>query len=165
MPRMKKLHIATLSEVTITREEDAAIIKYKKGDTGSMRLTLGARVHEMSNAEILEAFNDTVRAMEESAAEYENIVVEIPEGHPQVYYFEEGDQWVPEGGVLRCVIDERGPEVEATIWIDDREFTLREFGKMLLTHTGWGMRISFVPDDRLNEEPRVEVRLPDHRAC
>jgi hypothetical protein len=31
--------------------------------------------------------------------------------------------------------------------IDDREFTLEEFGKMLVTYAGWGMRIEFVPDD------------------
>jgi hypothetical protein len=36
-----------------------------------------------------------------------------------------------------------------------------EFGTLLLTHGGWGMRIVFVPDDRLDEEPEIEVREPD----
>ncbi len=29
-----------------------------------------------------------------------------------------------------------------------------------LTYAGWGMRIAFVPDDRVAEEPEVEVREP-----
>jgi hypothetical protein len=34
----------------------------------------------------------------------------------------------------------------------------REFGHLLTTHAGWGMRIVFVPVDELDEEPRIEIR-------
>ena len=30
--------------------------------------------------------------------------VEIPPGSPRVDYFEDGEQWVPRGGVLRCLL-------------------------------------------------------------
>jgi hypothetical protein len=39
----------------------------------------------------------------------------------------------------------------------------REFAKMVSTFGGWGMRIGFVPDDELHDEPVVEVREPDPR--
>jgi hypothetical protein len=47
------------------------------------------------------------------------------------------------------------------IHVDDHELSWAEFGTLLLTHGGWGMRIVFVPDDRLDEEPEIEVREPD----
>lgn len=45
--------------------------------------------------------------------------------------------------------------------IDDRELTQAEFGRMLTTCAGWGMRIAFVPDDDLLRQPAIEVREPD----
>lgn len=35
-----------------------------------------------------------------------------------------------------------------------------EFGRLLTTYAGWGMRVIFVPDDETQIEPRVEVREP-----
>jgi hypothetical protein len=54
--------------------------------------------------------------------------------------------------------DEEGrrPVIE----IDDREFTLEEFGTMLTTFSGWGMRIVFVPDTDLEKRPVIVVRDP-----
>ena len=95
------------------------------------------------------------------ASEYEHAAVEIPPGHPQIQYFETGRQWTPRGGVLRCVIGDSGPDGEAVIYIDDHELSLEEFGRMLCAYAGWGMRIVFVPDEEINEEPYIEVREPD----
>lgn len=50
----------------------------------------------------------------------------------------------------------RRPVIE----IDDREFTLEEFGTMLTTFSGWGMRIVFVPDTDLEKRPVIVVRDP-----
>ena len=94
------------------------------------------------------------------AAEYENIVVEIPPGQPQITYSEQSDQWVPRGDLLRCVIEDGGPDGEVTVYIDDQELSLREFGRLLVTHAGWGMRIAFVPDNLVDEQPEVQVRDP-----
>jgi hypothetical protein len=46
------------------------------------------------------------------------------------------------------------------IHVDDHELSWSEFGTLLLTYGGWGMRIVFVPDNRLDEEPEIEVREP-----
>ena len=53
----------------------------------------------------------------------------------------------PRGDVLRCIIDDGGPNGEVVISIDDQELSLREFGRMLAVHAGWGMRIAFVPEE------------------
>jgi len=68
------------------------------------------------------------------------------------------------GDVLRCVIEDGGPDCEVTIWIDDREFSLREFGRLLTTHAGWGMRIIFVPDDEIEKVHPIEIREPRMRG-
>jgi hypothetical protein len=44
--------------------------------------------------------------------------------------------------------------------IDDKELSMEEFGRMLATYAGWGMRIKFVPDDHLHRWPAHEVREP-----
>ncbi len=39
-----------------------------------------------------------------------------------------------------------------------RDIPLQEFGRLLVTHAGWGMRIAFVPNEMVEEEPEVQVR-------
>jgi hypothetical protein len=113
----------------------------------------------MSDADIVELFNEGLREQARRAAEYRHVAVEVPLGSPQVEYHPASAQWAPRGGVLRCQIgdDEHGNLV---VEIDDREFTLEEFGKMLVTYAGWGMRIEFVPDDAVHRRPAHEVREP-----
>jgi hypothetical protein len=50
---------------------------------------------------------------------------------------------------------------EPFVTVDDRDLTLREFARMVGTFGGWGMRVVFVPDDEIHDEPVVEVREPD----
>jgi hypothetical protein len=54
--------------------------------------------------------------------------------------------------------DEEGRR--AVIEIDDKEFTLEEFGTMLTTFSGWGMRIVFVPEDELAKQPDIVIKDP-----
>ena len=89
------------------------------------------------------------------------MAIEIPPGRPQIEYFEQGDQWTPRGCVLRCVIDDGGPGNEPIIHVDDRELSWADFGRLLTTYAGWGMRIVFVPNDETHLEPRVEVSEPE----
>ncbi len=124
-----------------------------------VRTTLGSEVHQMTYREILDSFNAGIRATEALTAEYQYVAVEIPLGRLQIAYFSQGDQWTPRGDVLRCVIDE-GPDRMPLIHVDDHELSWAQFGKLLLTYGGWGMRIVFVPDDRLDEEPEVEMSEP-----
>jgi hypothetical protein len=37
---------------------------------------------------------------------------------------------------------------------------LAEFGKLLRYYAGWGMRIAFVPEERVTENPKMVVRDP-----
>jgi len=68
-------------------------------------------------------------------------------------------QWVPRGDVLRCI----GLDGEVVIHIDDQELSLREFGRLLRVHAGWGMRIAFVPEEFVTDNPTVKIRKPQKR--
>lgn len=161
MMRFKKPYVATLDRVKILRCGDTTIIEYLDPTVASTHFTLGSDADRLTDQEILDRFNETLVTRERLAATYHHVAVEIPPGRPQVWYFEAGDQWVPRGDVLRCVVHDGGPGGEAVIEIDDHEFSLAEFGKLLTTHAGWGMRICFVPDNVLTNEPEVEMREPE----
>jgi hypothetical protein len=113
----------------------------------------------MSDEEILHRHNQVLLAQQEAIANDVHEAVEIPVGRPQVEYSERCDQWVPRGDVLRCVIhDEDGRR--AVIEIDDQEFTLEEFGTILTTFSGWGMRLVFLPEDELGKQPDIVIKDP-----
>jgi hypothetical protein len=156
--RKKKPYIATLDQVKISRHGEESIIEYREPNVSTTYLNLGPEVQSMTNQEILDAHNQVLRVQQQMAIEYEHVAVEIPPGKPQIRHFSPGDQWVPRGDVLRCVIDDAGPDGEAVICIDEHELSLEEFGRLLLSYAGWGMRLVFVPDDEINEEPHIEVR-------
>ena len=158
--RMKKPYIATLDQVKICRQGENAVIEYIEPNVRTTHLRIGPEIQAMTDQEILERHNQVLRAQQQMALEYEHIAIEIPPGRPQIKYFEPGDQWTPRGDVLRCVIEDGGPNGEAIIYIDDHELSLEEFGRLLVTHAGWGMRIVFVPDDRIDEEPEIVISDP-----
>ncbi len=68
--------------------------------------------------------------------------------------------WAPRADVLRCEIswDSKNGTV---ILIDDQEYSMKEFGEMLSTREGWGMRIVFVPDDEIYKSPPIEIKDPN----
>jgi len=156
--RKNRPRVATFDEVRISRDGEDAIIEFIDATTATTHLKLGVEVHEMTDQEILDQFDAVMRAQQQMAAEYKHVAVEVPSGSPQIKYFERSDQWVPRGAVLRCLIDD--DEDGAVITIDDRELSAREFGRLLNTYAGWGMRIVFVPEDEIDKPPRIEVREP-----
>jgi len=161
MARPRRPQVASLDQVRIERRPDGAFIEYADDNLMSVHFRLGPVVAEMTDQEILDALNADIEAREEMAAAYEHVAVEVPIGSPQIRYFDKGYQWTPRGDVLRCVISDGGPDFETTVCIDDKELSLADFGRMLLTYNGWGMRITFVPEDRTHEQPVVEVREPE----
>jgi hypothetical protein len=155
--RLNKPVIARFDEVIITRDGETAIIDYVDPAVASVNLTIGPRIVEMTDRDILDCHNAALRAQQHFVATYKHQAVEIPVGLPQVRYFEPGDQWVSRGDVLRCLIHD-GEDRQPVIEIDGQEFTLEEFGTMLVGHAGWGMRVVFVPDTEISKIPDIVVR-------
>ena len=156
--RKKRPHVAVLDELKIVRKDQYAKIEYSDPTVAGVTLNLGPEVQNLTDQEIVNRLNDVIQAQENMAADYKYVAVEIPEGYPQIRYSEDCDQWVPRGGVLRCEISDGGPNAETTVIIDENEFSLCEFGRLLSTYNGWGMRIEFVPDDSTSNRPTIEVR-------
>ena len=159
--RKRRPTVASLDEVEISREGGDAVISYKDPQVATTYFRVGPSLCGMSDQQVLDEFNTVLRDEAAAAAAYDHVAVEIPDGRPQIRYFPPGDQWVPRGGVLRCVIDDGGPEGEAIIHVDDQALSLAEFGRLLCTYAGWGMRIAFVPEDALAETPTIDVREPE----
>lgn len=154
--------VSHLDEISITRASDVATIHYKDPDYGTTHLTLGPEIAQMTDQDIMEVYNATLRAQSELAAANPYIANEVPLNSPQIEYHEVSDQWTPRGNVLRCLIDDNvDGEREPVIEIDGTELSLIEFGKLLCTYAGWGMRIEFVPDDETHRRPKLLVREPE----
>jgi hypothetical protein len=96
--------------------------------------------------------NECLRAQAKRAAEYKHVAVEVPLGSAQIEYVDRCDQWVPRGGVLRCLIHD-DEEHQLVVEIDEQELRLEQFGKLLTAYAGWGMRIEFVPEDEVHRRP------------
>jgi hypothetical protein len=155
----KVRYIACLEEVTVTRGRDFARIEYKERDIAATLLQIGPEIREMSDGEILELHNEGLRNDARQTAEYKQVAVEVPLGSAQIEYFARCDQWVPRGHVLRCLIqdDEHG---QLIVKIDEQALPLKQFGKLLATYAGWGMRIEFMPEDEVHRRPVLKVREP-----
>ena len=165
MPRKKRPRIARPDQVRISRHGDEAIIEFLNGSTATTHLRIGSQVQQMTDDEILLLFNQVIAAQIRNRDELgEYVAVEVPVGSPQVKHFPgTTTEWMPRGAVLRCVIEDGGGEEGdlPVIHVDDQEFDWSDFGRMLCTYAGWGVRLVFVPDDELEREPKVEVREPE----
>jgi hypothetical protein len=156
--KRKQRYIVRPDEVIITREGENVVIAYKEPGVLPSHLKIGPELAQMSDEQIVEVFNEILRAGTRRAAERKHVAIEVPLGSPQIKYFAAGDQWTPRGGVLRCLIsDEDG---QAVIEIDDTELRIEEFGRLLTTYSGWGMRIEFVPEGEIHRRPALEVSEP-----
>ena len=160
--RKKRPRPASPDQVRITREGETAVIEYADPSIRVVNLRVGPSLAEMTDVEVLDLFNDMLEAQAEIAAGVDPTLTEIPPGFPQIEYSERSDQWVPRGHVLRCHIedDEEGRPV---ILVDDVELDLEAFGRMLLTFCGFGMRIAFVDEEDVNDEPEIVVREPEDK--
>ena len=157
--RKRRPEVASIDQVHISREGGDAVIEYCDSTIATTYFRVGPSLCGMSDQEVLDAFNAVLSA--EAGAAAGHVAVEVPAGRPQIFYHPAAQQWAPRGAVLRCVVDDAGPDGEAVIHIDDQPLSLGEFGRLLCTYAGWGMRITFVPEDALCCEPRIDVRDPD----
>lgn len=162
MPRPKFREV-TIDEVKISREGKSVVFTYADDQLTGRRLRVGSELGEMTDVEILELHNDVTRTIQERKQSYDHVAVEIPVGQSQIEYSEQIKQWNMSGDVLRCYLEDttnketgaREPIVE----IDDKTLSWQEFGKMLSTFAGWGMRLVIVPDDELHEIPDIQVKV------
>jgi hypothetical protein len=157
--RFKKRFVASLDQVKISRNGEVAVVTYADPEIGDTHIRFGPEVRGMSDQQILDRHNEILEIQDELRRTTEYVAREIPFGKPQIEYSPLSGQWVPRGDVLRCLVtcdDEGGAVVD----IDGRELSMEEFGGLLLTHEGWGMRIAFVPEDDVDEEPAIEVSEP-----
>ena len=136
--QLKKPTRAIIDQVRITREGNDAIIDCADAGISGTRLTIGPDIATMTDREIINVFNGILAAQEQLLAAWDKTVTEEPSGEKQIDYHEDSDQWVPRGDVLRCIIDDSGPEGEVTIHIDNKELSLAEFGRMLTGSCGFG---------------------------
>ncbi len=102
--KRRERYIESLDEVIITRDGDYALIAYKEKGVGATHLQIGPEIVETSDTEILELHNGCLRAQAKRAAGYKHVAVEVSLGSAQIECDARCDQWVPRGGVLRCLI-------------------------------------------------------------
>ena len=157
--RLRRPGPASPDHVRITREGETAVIEYADPSVRVVNLQVGPSLAAMTDADVLKLFNDMLEAQAEIAAGVDPTLTEIPPGLPQIEYNERSNQWVPRGHVLRCHIED-DEEGQPIIHVDDVEMDLEAFGRMLLTFCGFGMRIAFVDEEEVNEEPEIVVREP-----
>ena len=155
----KVRYIAALDEVTVTRDGDCARIEYKEAGIAVTILEIGPQIAEMSDSDIVEAHNQCLRNNTKHVIKYKHVVFEVPLGSEQIEYFARCDQWVPRSCVLRCLL-QVAEDGEIIVKIDGRKLRLKQFGKLLATYGGWGMRVEFVPADEVHRRPLVQVREP-----
>lgn len=158
--RKQRPRVAYPNEVVIKREGEYGVIEFRDGSASTTNLKIGPQIADMTDEDILNVYNDCIRATSQHIRENPYVAKEVPLGRPQIEYFAPGDQWTPRGNVLRCFI-ETDEDNQAVVIIDDREFAAEEFSRLLATYAGWGMRIEFVPEDDLHRRPALEVGEPE----
>ena len=158
--RKKRPIPAVLDQVRITRDGRDAVIEYADDKVSDTRLTIGPQIEKMTDKEIVDIFNGVMAAQEKLLAGWDRTVTEIPPGLPQFEHRTDLDHLVPLADVLRCVVDDGGPDGEVSILIDDQELSLAEFGQLIKFYAGWGMRVTFVPDERVTENPVPVLQRP-----
>ena len=161
--RPKRPTHVLIDQVRVTREGNDAIIDHADANLSGARIAIGPGIATMTDADIVEMYSDIIVAQWGLLEAWDKTVVEEPPGEKQIDYHEDSDQWVPRGDVLRCIIDDGGPNGEVIIHIDDQELSLAEFGRLLSVHAGWGMRIAFVPEEFISESPTIKMRKPQRR--
>ena len=60
--------VYSLAEVIITRDATSAQIKYRDADFGETTLTIGEAVQNLTDQEIVDLYNETLKAQAELAA-------------------------------------------------------------------------------------------------
>lgn len=161
--RLRRLPHSTIDQVHIARDGEHAIITHANSSYGAVNLKLGPKIDAMTDLDILEVLNHIRAAQEASIADPANRPVEIPKGRPQIEWSEDYQEWSARGEVLKCVLsdDEDGALV---VYVDDYELDAEAFLRLIRPFAGWGMRITFMDESQIHDEPDVIVRDLDEQG-
>jgi len=144
----------------ITRNGDTAVINYSDPAMGpGTNLEVGPELSRMTDLEVVDMHNDMLRNMQDHREAHPFVAIEIPEGSPQLEYDAVRREWSTRGDVLRCRIECSDHSASLpVIDIDGKGLSWREFGVLVSTYEGWGMRVMFVPDDEINKTPSIALQ-------
>ena len=151
--RKKRPVHGVMDQVRITRDGNDAIIEYADSMIADTRLTIGPRIKRMTDKDFIDVFSGVMAAQKKLLRDWDRTVTEMLPEAPQIEYRKDLDQIVPLVEVIRCYVDDGGEDGEVTVHIDGNELSLAEFGQLLKCNAGWGMRVTFVPEERLTENP------------
>lgn len=158
--RFRRPSQSRIDQVHISRVGESAIIVYADPAYGTVHFTLGPEIDNLSDREILEMYNDVIAAQEAGIADPANRPVEIPKGRPQIEWQEDFQQWSARGHVLKCEVSD-DQDGDLIVYIDDKELDADAFLQLIRPFAGWGMRITFMDESQIHDEPSVIVRDPD----
>ena len=159
--RPKKPTHVLIDQVRITREGNDAIIDHADPNLSGARITgiatmTDAEIVEMHNAildsqwTLLEAWDKTVKSKNRWGRSKSTITKIAINGCRAAT--------CSDASSTTAGPREKSPSVSTT-----RNCRSAEFGRLLRVHAGWGMRIAFVPEEFISENPKVEVRKPKRR--
>lgn len=149
---------SNVDDLVVVEANDQAMIRHKDC-VSHARLCLKLKdFDEMAEDQVLSRFNAYINEILEGIES--DCPVEIEDGHPQINWSKECQQWVPEGDVLRCEItwdcnaDSEEGQGAVAIKIDDHILSAKEFQDAIAVHEGFGMRIEFMHPNRLTNPPK-----------
>jgi len=161
--RLRRSPQSTIDQVHIARDGEYAIITYANPVYGTVNLKLGPEIETMTDLDILEVLNDIRAAQEASIADPANRPVEIPRGRPQIEWSETYQEWSARGHVLKCVVSD-DVDGDLVVYVDDQKLDSDAFLRLIRPFAGWGMRITFMDESQIHDEPAVILRDPDEDA-
>jgi hypothetical protein len=161
--RLRRPPQSTIDQVHISREGEYAIITHADAAYGTVNLKIGPRIAAMTDLEILRVFNNIIAVQEANIADPANRPVEIPKGRPQIEWSEKHQEWSARGHVLKCVVGD-DDDSDIVVYIDDQELDAEAFLRLIRPFAGWGMRITFMDESQIHDEPEVIQRDPDDQS-
>ena len=89
-----KVSPASSADYQITRAGDIAIMAYADPKVATTSFKIGReKLAAMTDAEVFALWNEPIEARDQFMQDYDHVAVEVPPGHPQVRYFEEGESY------------------------------------------------------------------------
>ncbi len=146
------------SELVAKRKDGKVLLSHKQLPEDGILTIDESDIAVLSEGQILEAFNNYIRDLQEAVEGFRPR--EVPDGEAQIEKDEENGSWVTCGDVLRSYItwkDGENGKGAVAFQVDENMLSAEELIKILEEYEGWGMRIEFMHPNRLTEPPEPEI--------